>query len=421
MPDESNPWRRDSDMTFHSKEKQFLCLHPTSVYAIRPELLSQDNPAHDNKGDERKIEGRCEGNKEFLAFVSLLETNKPYIMNSMRVPILQILLLFSRSLDTNSDCTRIICDGWLELSFKDGEKAQSLLSDVMKLRSAWEELLEIRLSLVNNDSIEKEIVEQSASSLKKQLSRKLAEFVDSNIRYNHRRILSSEMGYLYATSLGRSEEEADDSGGNIKTDSNHGGGSDRDISQGDGNDGSSNKREEKSMPHNIKQSFLPINEGVPHPTKGGLRVNDYLTFGCIRDEVSAAVAQGQAEYLREHYHCPTCGAHLICNVLERLQHDKDCHHARNQEQRESVRVKSARKGTDDYGSHTMINMEGEESDERKTKLSEGEESRKLAELDHALSSKCHSAVPRKKYYCNSCNKDFEMTPSEILKHKRSHK
>ena len=411
-------------MTFHSKEKQFLCLHPTSVYAIRPELLSQDNTAHDNTGDERKIEGRCEGNKEFLAFVSLLETNKPFIMNSMRVPVLQILLLFSRSLDTNSDCTRIICDGWLELSFKDCEKAQSLLSDVIKLRSAWEELLEIRLSLVNNDSIDKEIVDQRASSLKQQLSRKLAEFVDSNIRYNHRRILSSEKGYLYATSLGHSEEDADDSGGNSKIDSNHGDGSDRDISygyHGDGTDGSSDNKEERPIPKNIKQSFLPINEGVPHPTKGGLRVNDYLTFGCIRDEVSAAVAQGQAEYLREHYHCPSCGAHLICNVLERLQHDKDCHHTRNQEQRESVRVKRARKETDDYEGHSVINMEGDESDETKIKQSEDEKSRKSAELDRALSSKCHSAVPRKKYFCDSCNKDFEMTPSEILKHKKSHK
>lgn len=336
--------------------------------------------------------------------------------------MLQILLLFSRSLDTNSDCTRIICDGWLELSFKDGEKAQSLLSDVIKLRSAWEELLETRLSLVNNDSVDKDIVEQRALGLKKRLSRKLAEFVDSHIRYNHRRILSSEMGYLYATSLGCSDEEADDSGGNIKVDSNHGDGSDRDSSQGDGTDGNSNKRdEETSMSHKVKQSFFPINEGVPHPTKGGLRVNDYLTFGCIRDEVSAAVAQGQAEYLREHYHCPSCGAHLICNVLERLQHDKDCHHTGSQEQVENVMVNRERKNAEDQRVDFMINMESKESDEMKTKQPEDDKSRKLAELDHALSSKSLSAVPKKKYVCDICNKDFEMTPSEILKHKRSHK
>ena len=36
----------------------------------------------------------------------LLETNKPYLVNVMRVPSLQTITLFSQSLDTNADCTR---------------------------------------------------------------------------------------------------------------------------------------------------------------------------------------------------------------------------------------------------------------------------------------------------------------------------
>lgn len=38
----------------------------------------------------------------------LLETNKPYLVNVLRVPALQVLGLFSQNLDTNGDCSRYI-------------------------------------------------------------------------------------------------------------------------------------------------------------------------------------------------------------------------------------------------------------------------------------------------------------------------
>ena len=37
---------------------------------------------------------------------NLMETQKPYLMGSMKVPALQTLLLFAHALDTNSDATR---------------------------------------------------------------------------------------------------------------------------------------------------------------------------------------------------------------------------------------------------------------------------------------------------------------------------
>ena len=39
----------------------------------------------------------------------LLETNKPYLVNSLRVPALPTLLLFAKSIDTNTDCSRCVC------------------------------------------------------------------------------------------------------------------------------------------------------------------------------------------------------------------------------------------------------------------------------------------------------------------------
>ena len=66
-------------------------------------------------------------------------------MNIMRVPALQTVTLFSNFIDTNSDCTRLICDGWLEIKFPDAEIAQDILSSVIMLRATWQNLLQLRL------------------------------------------------------------------------------------------------------------------------------------------------------------------------------------------------------------------------------------------------------------------------------------
>ena len=63
----------------------------------------------------------------------------------MRVPALQTVTLFSNFVDTNTDCTQLICDGWLEIKFPDAEVAQDTLSSVIMLRATWQNLLQLRL------------------------------------------------------------------------------------------------------------------------------------------------------------------------------------------------------------------------------------------------------------------------------------
>lgn len=63
----------------------------------------------------------------------------------MRIPALQSLLLYARSLDTNAECTRIICDEWLEIRFLNIEIAQKIISAIISLRTSIEKLFKIRL------------------------------------------------------------------------------------------------------------------------------------------------------------------------------------------------------------------------------------------------------------------------------------
>ncbi|XP_054039855.1 probable ATP-dependent RNA helicase DHX34 isoform X1 [Rissa tridactyla] len=95
MPDQLNSGRKDSDQIFHTKTKQGVVLHPTCVFATSPELL------HAKEGPERGgTKDPAEGlshRHQLLAFVSLLETNKPYLVNCVRVPALQVSSLLPSS------------------------------------------------------------------------------------------------------------------------------------------------------------------------------------------------------------------------------------------------------------------------------------------------------------------------------------
>jgi len=78
-------------------------------------------------------------------FSTLLETNKPYIMNVMRTPAMQTLFLYASTLETNNDFTRILCDQWLEITFENSETAQNIISSLLLLRNARDLLLQLTL------------------------------------------------------------------------------------------------------------------------------------------------------------------------------------------------------------------------------------------------------------------------------------
>jgi len=77
---------------------------------------------------------------------NLLETNKPYLMNTFRMPAIQTLFLFGHSIDSDPSFTRFIFDSWLEVEFADSAAARSLCITAMELRENWLKLLDQRLT-----------------------------------------------------------------------------------------------------------------------------------------------------------------------------------------------------------------------------------------------------------------------------------
>lgn len=184
----------------------------------------------------------------------------------MRVPALQTLLLYAKSLDTNRDCTRILCDSWLEIKFLDPELAQKLLSAVLYLRSSIDKLFKIRLDDrlkpydvgdsdgKNDDTVPSPspITSQTASEgtsrerarrLEKILKNKLSEFLDSSILYSIRRVLPAELTSIYVKNFGSEAKE----------------------------------KEEVSQDLEILKHTEP-SKLEPNEAKGGYRITEYLTY-----------------------------------------------------------------------------------------------------------------------------------------------
>lgn len=333
--DDCNSFKPASEQAFHTKDKPFILLHPTGVFASKPELLHPKDEMEKGKHDSRDLKGQLSSKHELLTFVSVLETNKPYLINTMRVPALQTVTLFSNNIDTNAACTRMVCDGWLEICIPDEEEAQTVVSSIIQLRATWQNLLKLRLEDTFLAMESERTINPRARHLEKVLARKLAEFLSSDVRYTLRRVLAAEMKHIY---LGPDRE-------------------------GDIND--------ESLPH--------TGQSKPHPIKGGKQISDYLVHGCLIDDSTASVLGQYTMSMQRHWICDRCRVSMVVDLSERLEHEAFC---QTQDTSASKQEEQA--------------MEREEREGQMNPL-------------------------RKSYFCPDCDQQLQLTSTEILKHKKSHK
>lgn len=304
LADENNSGRSDAEHAFHTKTKPFLLLHPTCVFAVRPDLL-RSAEMKDDETCPSDLRGKLSTNHQLLAYVSLLETNKPYLINTMRVPALQTVTMFSNSIDTDASCMRLVCDGWLEIRFVDEEAASNTLSSIIQLRATWQNLLKLRLKDTLKSLDEDKRVNPRALQLEKILAKKLSEYLSCEVCYAIRRVMAAEQNHLYR-------------------------GPDREV-------------EGKNKIMNVLKSS---SEGKVHPVKGGTQINQYLTYNCLLDDSEASIWGEYTSSMQKHWVCPRCKGSLIVSIQERLEHESECQSqnfepTREEEAEEMEEVKQA--------------------------------------------------------------------------------
>ncbi|KAJ3324092.1 DEAH (Asp-Glu-Ala-His) box polypeptide 34 [Boothiomyces sp. JEL0866] len=144
ISDENNFARGPNDQVFHTRNKRFLNLLPTSVFAYQPELLQGEEiaPPDPNSNDLDSLHSK-RAYRELLCYTEILETTKPYLMNVTRLGALPVALLFAKTVDISNDLKHLVVDEWLEIEFKSKEDAAQLLELGSWLRYSW-------LAVVNN-------------------------------------------------------------------------------------------------------------------------------------------------------------------------------------------------------------------------------------------------------------------------------
>ncbi|KAI9363939.1 P-loop containing nucleoside triphosphate hydrolase protein [Zopfochytrium polystomum] len=136
-------------LTLQFRTKQMLCgPTPNSVFAVDPELLHPsvdflpEAPQSSETLDSIRPRPKM---KELLCYQELIETNKPYLKNVLRVPAGPACILFAQKLDVSGDLRHIIVDDWLHLSYRDREQAELSLVLGNWLRCGWELIINRRL------------------------------------------------------------------------------------------------------------------------------------------------------------------------------------------------------------------------------------------------------------------------------------
>jgi len=256
---------------------------------------------------------------QLVCFLTLLETNKPYLMNTFRMPAVQTLLLFAHSIDSDASFTRFIFDSWLEIEFADSISARALISTAVELRDTWTQLLNQRLSQ-NEEGLSPEDHRKG-----RELSDGIVTFLRSETFYTIRRLLAADQKDMYNREIRPFENPIEG--------------------------------------FHVETGF----EISANAVKGGVMLTSYLTYGCLYGEDPEP---GELD-------CPSCEQQMSASPLELLLHQTQC--ARRK--RSEIRQK-----------------QNEEYDR----------------MDKP--SKPFATT----YFCPDCGKHINLTPMEILRHKKDH-
>ena len=111
----------------------------------------------------------------------------------MRVPAAQMLMLFSKNIDSNCNFSRVVFDSWIELRFPDEEAAGNLLFKAARLRRQWQRLLSLRLANTLDTIDDPVASNEEQDELERSLSVGLIDFMHSELLYSNRRLLPGDL------------------------------------------------------------------------------------------------------------------------------------------------------------------------------------------------------------------------------------
>ncbi|XP_058447620.1 probable ATP-dependent RNA helicase DHX34 [Malaya genurostris] len=332
IADEYNYCKGPSEQFFHTQTKPYATLHPMGFFANNVQMIQlSDNDIVEKSGIYRSRQP-LSSHHQILCYLTLLETNKTYLMNTLRMPAAQTLLLFAHTIDSNSTFSRLICDSWLCLDFPSPESGQILLYKASNLRRLWNKMLAEKLKAVTKSTDEDSSQtdqEKAIDQMNYELWHDLAQFMNTEVCYTIKRLLPADVKTMYKGPSATEPLELD--------------------------------------PNPFAPDFVPtINE-----IKGGMHLTENILYACIT-ETDWSI-QMYEEIVANDWECPNCSCSYNLTCFQKLQHKHVC-----------------KPSATDHGnsSERMPNNHGKQKSNAKN------------------------------FECPVCQTTLNLTPIEILKHKK---
>ncbi|ETN59898.1 ATP-dependent RNA helicase [Anopheles darlingi] len=290
IADEFNYCKSLSEQFFHTRSKPYVSLHPMSFFGNNAQLLQLTETEIEDKPALYKSRQPLSARHQLVCYLTLLETNKSYLTNTLRMPAAQTLLLFAHTIETNSTCSRIVCDAWLCLDFPSiPESGQTLLLKATKLRRLWNRLLAEKLkalTITADGELTKGERQQSIEQMNHELWSNLAQFMNTEVCYTIKKLLPADLKAIYkGPPMGDDDEEA---------------------------------TLEIPSPNPFSDDFQPL----PNAVKGGIYLTEHITYGCL---VETDWSMQMYEMILEHdWECIHCGGTYRLTGLQKLQHMETC-------------------------------------------------------------------------------------------------
>lgn len=277
VEDEFNSSKTVADRLYHTKNKNYVFLRPTSFFATNPEILELHNDDIEVPPPGYFSKRPVSRKHQVLVYQSILETKKVYLMNVMRMPALQTLLLFSKTIGTNSTLTKMIFDDFLAVDVPYYGQGKTVLLRALQLRKKWTEKLGERLNDPGLSSrVNKEEIFYFVEDLVK--------FMSTEVSYNVKRLLPADLKTLYNRDVNFFEAEK------LK---------------------------------NIRNPFDESFSIHPNAELGGVNVTENVVYNCLTQEDWAYDLEEQL--CNTPYECAACGVKEIGrNFLWILEHEKFC-------------------------------------------------------------------------------------------------
>ncbi|XP_073829965.1 probable ATP-dependent RNA helicase DHX34 [Musca autumnalis] len=279
ISDEFNYCKGGSQQFFHTFLKPFISIHPNSYFAKCFDVLKLNDSDILEKPAYYLPKQALSEAHQVLCYQNLLETAKPYLMNCIRMPAAQCLLLFSYSVETNSSITRIVCDSWLCLEFPTPEVGCELLCRAIKLRRLWNKLLMEKLTDLEL-SVENQRKMPDHKQLQEDLWYDLIKFMSLNVAYTIKRLLPADLKNLY------------------------------------------NHKPLEDINGCTINPFAKDYEMTANMEKGGINISENYIYNCLQEQQWCINMDNE---LNQHtWTCSYCDFQMDFNVIDKLIHKQSC-------------------------------------------------------------------------------------------------